>query len=39
MNIQQIRNATVVIEYAGKKIFNRPYFGEKKGLIHRTQIL
>lgn len=29
MNIQQIRNATLIVEYAGKKFLIDPYVGEK----------
>ncbi|WP_022794726.1 MBL fold metallo-hydrolase [Marinococcus halotolerans] len=29
MNIQQIRNATLIVEYAGKKFLIDPYLGEK----------
>ncbi|MDZ5781904.1 MBL fold metallo-hydrolase [Marinococcus luteus] len=29
MNIQQIRNATLIVEYAGKKFLVDPYLGEK----------
>ncbi len=32
MNIQQIRNATIVIEYAGKKILVDPMFSDKGSL-------
>ncbi len=29
MNIQQIRNATIIIEYAGKRFLVDPVLGEK----------
>ena len=30
MNIQQIRNATIIVEYGGKKILIDPMLGKKR---------
>ena len=33
MNIQQVRNATIIVEYGGKKILVDPMLGKKGSML------
>lgn len=38
MKIQQIRNATIIIEYAGKRFLVDPMLGGKDRLLHSRSL-